>query len=384
MPKRILFISNSTVPIKDTGGGSVIVYRHLKRLKDAGFQILVIYISNRLTGTSKPVHEFEYFCIKKKRWYPPIRRATPFLTDIRISLTFHELNKKIKLNPGNDLVLGILGEVSNLLALKLKKKLAIPFYLFYHDDTIFNRYALDSLLTTRHIDEILNQADFVFPVSVQLTKLLNARKINQASTLYPIPEGYKGPVRKYRSTNNSSMQLLFAGMIEPIHFATLKKIGQAAANVQGRFYCVAELSASHQGQLQAGGYLTVKPRFPSTEALFNYITGNIDVLVVFYSFDIRHEPRMLTSFPSKFVEYCHLGLPIFILAPHQSALGQWAVDNSWLSYSPDDDPDSISGFLEKFKDKAFWENCQKQSLRFAQEDFNPKIIHQQFLKHLKI
>ncbi len=379
--KRIIFISNSIIPQKDTSGGSIVIYRHLKRLKDAGHLVVVIYLNSHDLGDDK--NEFEFLVVKKGKWYPPLRKKTPFLTRIRTSLTLNNLNKKFKFND-NDLVLGILGEVSNLLLLKIKQRFSIPFYLFFHDDFIFNRYAKENLLTADDIKRITKHVDHIFPVSDQLKTLLIERGIDQVTRLYPIPEGCaKSPVAS-RAGNDQQLNLLTAGVIGPVHFDILKTIGRASNNAGSRFFCVADLPLHLRPELTKDSYITYQQRFQTTAQLFDFIIENIDVLVIFYSFDFKQELRLLTSFPSKLVEYSHLGLPLMIVAPPQSTLGIWALQNSWLCYVDTDSQQAIEKMINQLKDKDYWEACRQQSLKFAEAEFNPVLIHEQFTSHLPV
>jgi glycosyltransferase involved in cell wall biosynthesis len=381
--KRIIFISNSIVPLKDAGGGSVVVYRHLKRLKNEGYQVVVIYLNSLILGGQHD-DAFEYVCVSKKNWHPPLRRKTPLLTKIRILLTFKYLTKIFRFNPDTDLILGILGEVSNLLLLQIRRKLGIPFYMFFHDDFIFNEYAFENLLTRKNVNEVLKHSCYIFPVSDPLTNILLEKGINNAARLYPIPEGYTGTGRAQFVNKGQGLNLLTAGTFGPVHFDILKKIGQASNSTNSKFYCVTDLPLDLQGQLTSGGNVSYVPRFQTTSQLFDYILKSIDILIVFYSFNVSTEPRLLTSFPSKFIEYCHLGLPIILIAPQQSSLGKWAVLNNWLCYINNDEPSNISQQIEKLKDAVYWESSRQQSLLFAKNDFNPDLIHEQFVNCLQL
>jgi hypothetical protein len=379
--RRIIFISNSITPRRDGGGGSVVVYRHLKRFKDAGHQVVVVILYGNLPPDLQVSDEFEYIQLRKKPWYPPLRKKTPLLSSLRIDFTLKSLNKQLKISC-NDVVLGILCEVSNLLAVKIKERFEVPFFLLYHDDTIFNRYALQNILNAALIGEILTKAAYIFPVSDPLTDLLKDSGIANTETLYPIPEGYSGPFTRTGTALPGSPQLLVSGMLEPIHFPTLKKISRAVDKQNGKFYCVADLPSGQRTALTAGEKIIVRPRFPTNAGLFNFIREKITILLVFYSFDLQHEPRMLTSFPSKFVEYCHLRTPVLIIAPPDSSLGKWAKKNKWLGYLDNDDPDVIAENLEKFNDPDYRECCLRQLRRLTAGEFNPSVIHQQLAKHI--
>ncbi|MDB5145719.1 MAG: hypothetical protein JWQ66_4432 [Mucilaginibacter sp.] len=380
--KRFIFISDATNPLADAGGGAVVIYRHLKRLRTAGYHILIINISNAYLYQNKANREFETIILEKKWWFPPLRRKTPLLTTLRYRLYFYLLKKKITFHYGNDIILGLLGEASNLLAVEINKHFSLPFYLFYHDDTIFNRYFELNVLQTNHIKEILSKASFIFPVSDTLVDLLHSKGIGNAARLYPIPEGFRGVQKDIEKVNILNLQFCASGMIEAIHFNTLKSVGIAVRQINGHLHCISDIDKHSKNELNH--FMTTLPRFDSLTQFFTYVNANIDILIVFYSFDSHHEPRMLTSFPSKLLEYCFLGLPILIIAPKISTLGKWAIEHEWLCYTDSDMPERILHEVEKFREPGFWLKCQQQSLKLALHEFDADTIHQTLLRYLNL
>ena len=143
---RIIFISNTVYPVDNSCGGSVVVYRHLIRLKEEGHEVVMI---NSLFN-SKFNTEFQEISIPKKKWYPPLRAKIPFFTEIRAFLDYGRLKSKIRFTE-NDIVIGIFGEYLNLTALRIVKLNKSKLYFFYHDDNLFNKYGLERLLSKWHI-----------------------------------------------------------------------------------------------------------------------------------------------------------------------------------------------------------------------------------------
>lgn len=376
--KRIFFISNSIVPKKDAGGGSVIIYRHLIRLKEEGCKVTIVIFG---LGTDY-YDNFDHVFIPKKLWYPFLRKKTPLLTDILINLYYSALATKIKFNPATDIILGVLCEISNLVLVKIFKKKYVPFFLFFHDDNIFNRYWADIALTEGHIDKILTEAKYIFSVSRPMATLLETRGGQNTSVLYPIPEVYKGAIKRYKTVDNETLNFCYAGLAMRFQFDIMTRISEAISNIDGKFYCITgELEGFKPCDPET---IIVKDKFDTVAELQQFIIQNVDVVVVFYSFDLQHEPRMESSFPSKFLEYAQLGLPILLVAPDYSSLGKWAIENNWLSYVATDDMVILIKTLEKFKDSGYWLACQEQVVRIANNQFNPENIHQQLIQYLNI
>jgi hypothetical protein len=99
--------------------------------------------------------------------------------------------------------------------------------------------------------------------------------------------------------------------------------------------------------------------------LFDLMLKRMDILLIFYSFNLNEEIRAAHSFPSKFTEFCHLGIPILIIAPAESAIGRWATDHQWLCYVNGDSKESILTIIARLQSPTFWKECSTQSLDFA-------------------
>jgi len=357
-----------------------VIYRHLMRLKQSGHHISCVLLSNNLSIDLSYIHkDFDFIPIQKKRWDPPLRRKIPFFTALRTRLTLKRLIQALHLN-SDDLVIGVLGEVCNLLFYQLKKHFNTPYYLFYHDDVVFNRYKFERILSDAQMFKVLRAADHIFSVSDQMNAMLEEINVTYSSTLYPIPDGYNGPLKSQENISHH-LQLMAAGMMETVHFSMLKKIGKAAFATGGALHCITDQPPE---KLSTEGFVNVIPRFATTTGLFDFILKGIDIVTVFYSFDKWHEPRMMSSFPSKLVEFSHMGLPILIIAPKQSALGLWARKNNWLGYLDTAEVEPISRQIEKYKEKNYYKSCCEQSLRFANTMFNPDVLHQQFVKYMDL
>jgi hypothetical protein len=104
-------------------------------------------------------------------------------------------------------------------------------------------------------------------------------------------------------------------------------------------------------------------------------------LVVPYSFDLVLAPNVVTSFPSKLVEFVHLGLPILIFSPPQTALGLWARERQWSLFWSEPKPARLAEMLADLQEPGTWEKMAAET-RTVQAEFDPIYLHQQFEKNL--
>ena len=356
----------------DAGGGSVVVYRHLKRLKQEGFDIVIVVMRK---GLDRYDDEFQYYFLEKKWWYPFIRKNTPYLTDIAALTYLSALSKMINFDAKKDTTLGLLGEFPNLLLLKLFEKKGVPYCLFFHDDYVFNQYWHENIFSLKQINSILLKSSFIFSVSQQMVNLLKTRGINQSNVLYPIAESHSGPVKKTNGVNQTHLKFGYAGTLWPNHEDILNNICTAMMQIDAELHCI---TGEVNFRLNHPKAAVIKNWLSTREELFEYLYETIDVLIVFYSFDPELEPRMQSSFPSKFIEYAQLEIPIAIIAPAFSTLGTWALKNNWMSYIDSDAPLDIAAKLNNFKDMDYWQKCQLQVIEYKNTTFNPDHIHHIF------
>jgi hypothetical protein len=373
---KIIFISNTINPIADSGGGDIVMYRHLKKLQNEGHEIYFI----DCTVFSKPNKtEFNQIIIEKKWWHPPLRRATPNLTFLRTYLYFKALSKQIQIN-SEDIIISVLGEYSNLISYFISKTLTKNIFMFYHDDSLFNEYGKKNVLTQKLTKKLIAITKIFFVVSAEMQHLLE-RYGAKTILLPPLPEQI-GPEFK-KSWNERFPQNLtvgFSGSFYPnFHIDVIKVLAKSLESIGGEIRLSLTLEGSEKIMLQNySPAIKIKPFRKTSKELYEFLIKEINVILVFYSFKMELELRMFTSFPSKFIQYCQFGIPILIIAPPESTLGSWCIKNNWLAYVDKMDKKTVSDLVLKLKDKDFWLACSNQALFTAQNQFNPEYIHKIF------
>lgn len=369
MEKRIFFISSSLYPLNNAAGGSIVLYRHLKLFEQEGYQVTFINCSPVNKGNTS----FRQINLEKKIWHPPLRKATPILTNMRTRLQARSLAKALRFTKG-DILIGLLEDYVSYLVYFLAKQANIPFYLFFHDDNIFNRYFKENILSKKQITRIIENCGHFFVVSEPMKEIISLNGGKNVSVVYPIPDG--SFIAQGKRIKSEKFNFVISGMLLPYFFEkTVEKINDAVEETDTNIILIGSFNQDYKDSLQNASKISFYKKFEELYELFNFMVEEADVIIVFYSSDTNEEIRSRYSFPSRFVEFCHLGIPILIIAPQSAAIGKWAIKNSWLSYVSSETKTDLVTIINKLKNPDFRSACVKQCRYFAEEDFNPVIIH---------
>lgn len=367
--KTIYFIASSVTPEKNAKGGNLVIYRHLKKLENEGYDIKIIqtYKRNKLS-------EFKEINISRMRF--PLRKNS-FSKKCRLALDYQKVVWKLKKN--DSIIISILGDYSSLLSYHISNHANIPFYLIYHDDNLFDEvYSSCSILTSSETIRIISACKHIFAVSQPMKDLLLKNGAASVSLLYPMPEG----VRNINRNRNLDKNLFHIGTIyENIHECIIRKIAKSCEINSYKFNLIANISNSFRTKFENENNINFINQLSQPNSLFDLLIDKADLMIVFYS-DHYQERRSTYSFPSKFVELSHLTIPIIIIAPEQSALGKWCIEHNWLTYSKTEDLESINILIQSLKNDDFWKSCSEQAKLVSDTIFNPINIHLQLLNAL--
>jgi hypothetical protein len=369
LEKRIFFISSSLCPSSNATGGSIVLYRHLKRFEQEGYEVIFINCSPVNKGNSN----FRQINLEKKFWHPPLRKVTPMLTRIRTRLQAKSLIQTFNFTKG-DILIGLLEDYVSYLIYFLAKQVNIPYYLFFHDDNIFNRYFEENILTRRKISKIIENCRYFFVVSEPMKEIISLHGGQNVSVIYPIPDG--AFIANRKRIKSEKFTFAVSGMLLPYFFEkTVAKINEAIEETDTNLILIGSFNRDYKNSLQHASKISIYERFVKLYDLFKFLVEETDVIIVFYSSDTDEEIRSRYSFPSRFVEFCHLGIPILIIAPESAAISKWAIKNSWLSYVNNETKTDLVDIINKLKNPDFRLACIKQCRYFAKNTFNPVLIH---------
>ncbi len=365
-------------------GSAIIVLRHLRRLAENGWRIYVISDWGQSTEICEQESWPVLFLPHRKFWWPPLIANNSILLAIRLWLWAGVCYKFLgRRKP--DAVFTYLSAFSVLLsqvAVGFSRRYGVPLSVIIHDNPECFCNSLDEAVKTRkHYQSVIENAHQNWYASPQLAGFFGQTD-NRKSILPPIPDGWKGK-SEWKPENTKRPLIIYAGNLWDVQLSLLSTIAEETAAAGGQLMIIVKKFPAVEAFCQKYPVEWKEPFNTNIEAL-DFIAQNATALLVSYTETIDRMPWIKTSFPSKLVEYSHLGIPILIVAPGDSAVAIWANERQFPDSILPDDLDGLSGFLESIKSKAQWEQKAAFSLRYASSEFDPVSIQKIFESHLTV
>lgn len=204
---------------------------------------------------------------------------------------------------------------------------------------------------------------------------------NEHEVLPPIPEGLQ--VEVPNRVPSRPLRAVYAGYAHDAQALELARLAKWFAARDVKLTVLAAKTALLE-KLAADGELDWRPLIPGNREALHWLRENADFLLVSYPPDTSQQPWVRSSFPSKFVEYLHLALPVLVTAPEDSAIWRWCQRHGWTSVFHPLDEVSIEGFLRDIGDEIGWRRRCAESLRFARQHFNAESIHARLEDNLSL
>ena len=375
--KHILVIA--FLPPSQGTGSPVILERHLKRLEANGWKISIAIPENTLKGVSDLPQSWQVIpLISRKWWWPPFREEIPLLVNLRLFLWRLECNKEI----GSDYpsaILTLLYGVYPLLATSLSKQWKVPMSVIIHDqDELWAKSKVDFIRIRQRVTKVLSKASRVWTVSSNLAIAYNL-STELCSVLYPIPEGSNHEIPDIESRFSSKPIIAHAGSLHPFQFPNFYELAIALEKINGKLLIVASENNPTLCKLLkiCPNIIHHKPFSKNRDAI-EFLYQNATSILISYSFSLEEQSWARTSFPSKLIEFSHLGLPLIIMAPEDTAISDWAKQHEGIICINKLEQNTILTNLEKLTSRNSWMQMSKLVFELSKNEFNPDNIQQQF------
>jgi hypothetical protein len=379
--KNIYFISES---IPHPGYGSFIIfYRHLIRLEQAGYKINIImpdykgYDDNAFYKQMR--HRWQFLRVPFKKWW----FLFPYVYDnalsrgIRLSFVYLFVRKHIKKNIPDFIITYFNGTFLNGFGVFLKKKYNCPAGIFLHDDK--HLLANTTSIPLLHYDQYLSDnADVIWTVSKEL--FIPQTDKRKYTVLYPIPEGTKHGIKRWHDEYATPV-VGFSGGIFNEYELIFNSLAKSLAKHKGQLHLIIQNPTSYEWLstlTDRHSNVRVIPSFVNVREAFEYLRSNCTALFCGYPNNIEKMPWIKTCFPSKFIEFSHLSLPVILMSAEGTSLKNWAIENNWTLFSSDYSDIEIDKLIEGIITKKGWLSNSAESIKVASTIFDPEHIQEVF------
>ena len=358
----------------DLGTGSpIILLRHLRRLSANGWKVSVVGESGQSANNAQgwPLHHLSL----RKPWWPPFRPDNALLRSVRMRLWAGECAGFFAHPPQAVLTyMSLYSELHSEVAAHYAKRCGAPLSVIVDvyppDFPEFPRENVEPVLRRQHwILKSAHQIWFVSPELADKYDLPAAKK----NVLMPIPEGCATPAR-WRAELVQRPLIVYAGYSYPAQIPLFRKLARAIDAAGGRLLLLSRKTPELEA-LCATEPVECRDLFATNREALDFVSSTAAALLVSYCERVEEMPWITTSFPSKFAEFSHTGLPTLLVAPETSAIGAWARRENYPDYLPAAESNPVAAFVEQLKSEAAWSKKSRLVTRFAQTEFNPDVIH---------
>lgn len=368
MTRSLVYVGQT--PAEGTGS-PVIILRHLQRLAEHGWKITIIGEHGQDASACARAGWTVKHLPLRRTWWPPFRPKNRWSRTLRTWLLGRECVRLT--GPASpDAIFGYLAahaDFSPEIAAHFSRQTGAPYSLLVHDDAAAfeTDRAEQSRLRQRH-NWIIRQTHRCWFVSPELADEYHA-PTEIRRVLLPIPEGWATPAT-FDPERSKYPRIYYAGFIWPAQYPLLAEIARALATVGGRLVLMTRETPELKSFLSNENAEWVRP-FPTNREALAHLVQNAAGLLVSYTKSVVDMPWVATSFPSKFIEYSHLGLPCAIVAPKESAIGRWSQRARYPYFYAPDRLDSFEKWAVSLKEEGSWRELSTVVLDLARGPFSP-------------
>lgn len=358
-------------------GSAIIVYRHLLRFAADGWLVRIVADFGQSEAVGRQ-HDWPVMTLlHRKKWWPPFNPNSPLSRAFRAWLWAGEVDSRLDgIRPSGVLTyLSAFSDTLSIAAAGYASRYRIPMAVLVHDDSrCFVESAEFGQRAHARRQWILQRSTKSWFASPELANCFRLPS-HCAGVLPPIPEGRGQSVASWHSSSMfASPLLIYAGNYWPPQIASFARLSAATRLGGGRFLAILKENPEDVARLREFGVEWRAPFEGNMEAL-DYLRTHAASLVVSYSERTDEMPWTRTSFPSKLIEYCHLGVPIVIVAPSDAAVVRWARDRAFPDVFAPDDLAGFTNYVMRLRSPDFRRERADVARSFADGEFAAEPIH---------
>jgi hypothetical protein len=377
MQKTTVYFISEAVPA-NTHASSVVFYRHFKRLEQEGYRIVWVTDNNSYHRFKNQFPtEWDFVLLPNRNWNLPPYRPYGLLQAWRFHYYNFLLSKRIAADQSKSILMTYInGQFLAPFAAYFKRRSKLPLLSFFHDDILELNYFRNRESLVYNTHNILKASEQVLVASNEFAANWPRFK-EKFHLLYPLPEKYSATAGTLKQ--KGPITFGYAGAIYDEIIPCLMTLAEVFKQLGLKLLIVGDRYKTICLQEQYVSTVSCLDMFATPEESNDFLVKNCDGVLIPYPEQLKEMPWIATCFPSKFLQYCQLGLPTIIIAPETSAIGKWSLDNRWPLYSNVYDFQKIAQLSRQLNIEAVC--TQINSLKH--NEFDPDKIHLQLAGIIK-
>lgn len=369
------------VPVEGAGS-AIIVLRHLRRIQAAGGSITVVpdwgQDVSECTRAGWRVAELSH----RRKWWPPFDPQNKWSRRLRAWLWAGELRGALGAEQPRAVLtyLSAFSDTLSLAAAGFARRYCLPLLALVHDDVrCFTPDAAEGHLRMRNYRDILGACSSVGFASPDLARAYGFAG-REDEVLAPIPEGF-GERAKWQATHSQRPRVVYAGNYWEGQLPLLARAAEIIARAGGELVLLVKPSPAIEALCKAAPIRHVPP-FPTNREALSWLVENAAGLLVAYGDSSDTTPWIRASFPSKLIEYVHLGVPLMIVAPEDTAVAHWAQTRAFPHWLSPANLDQLAAWVGDLSHQESWTRLAAAGEPFALGEFDPAKIHAELERRL--
>lgn len=380
---RLLYLGDF-MPGADSGG-ALVLDRHLRRIAREGWDVTVTVPAVAIK-THPATAPYEIRPLAARRfWWPPVNPRWPCTQRLRASLWARLAVADPHWKTPPDAILTVLWGYAALAAARAAAAWRAPLAVIVHD--LFRESNLPSAQAAagEHLaTEVLAAAERVWLVSDEMLAAVAPQvRRGACSTLPPVPDDAAAPVGGWQPRFRAAPVIAHAGAFHAHHVEYLVAVARAAARHGGSLLVLTPGDNPALAQLRHTGLaFRHQPAFSTGAEALAFLAREASALTVMYPLTPVDEKNPPTGFPSRVLEFSHLGLPMIFAAPPGNPLHRWARRLGWPLVLERADWPALEALVARLAEESDWSALAAQMRSLAVTACHPETIHRQFLAEL--
>lgn len=372
---RLLYFSD--VFAENSFSGALVMYRLLEAYP--ADRLLVLETSHQLSVPARRLHGVTYRSLpvgSNRLGFTRLHRWWQLWTTTRMSAWADLVPEAIGAF-APEAVLTVAHGHAWVAAAEYARRRNLPLHVVIHDDwpRMVSLPAAFSDRVDRQVAAIYPSATSRLCVSPWMEEEYQRRYHADGDVMYPsrsiTSPPFDGPPERL-AASGQGLTIALAGNIRAReYFQLLARVGRALAPAGGRVLVFGPTTAE---LARAEGLDEPNVSFEGLlppAVLAGRLRADADVLLVQMAFDPAEESNMRTSFPSKLVDYTHVGVPLLISGPEYATAVQWSRRYPGVAETVTSTSDSeMAAALARLSDPQHRLRLARRSLEIGEQLFS--------------